>query len=66
MDSLLRCVIPDIKTTVGDTDFQFFSCMYLVRLPYELLILVFHQGVSAAQRLLRAVSFQPGLNKSQL
>ena len=30
VDRLLWRVIPDIKTTVGNTDFQFFPCMHLV------------------------------------
>lgn len=66
VDRLLWCVIPDIKTTVGNTDFQFFSCLHLVCLPDKLLILVFHQGISAAKGLFRAMSFKTYLNKSKL
>lgn len=66
VDRLLWRVIPDIKTTVGNTDFQFFPCMHLVCLPDKLLILVFHQSISAAQGLFRAVCFKTCLNKSEL
>ena len=66
VDRLLWRVIPDIKTTVGNTDFQFFPCMHLVCLPDKLLILVFHQDRSAGKGLLRSVFFTTCLNKSEL